>query len=213
MLGEWTPIDSQDARTTPLVHSKPDEPQIIDLVFQYQEQLRHLVLVYLDRNVFLEEFDMTGDIRTIPWKELFNAIETNLNHLVATDFVPGMEFTKIWRGGVEDSKFLDYTDVNRWFATIQLLYRFIQSLQVRYYETNAFYLGMNPDHQIIGIPQPPVWQRATRLRDAGQVLIGGRLAGTWGDSLDIDTMPTMGSNSLITSDSVYQALVNAGVFD
>jgi len=204
---DWTPIPREEAANTALTI------QIIELVFEYQDLLRGLVLEHLDRNVFLAEYDITGDIRTIPFKELLNAIETNLNHLVATDFTPGMEFTKIWRGGIADEKFLDYTDVNRWFATIQLLYRYIQSLQVRYYETNAYYLGMNPDHQIAGIPQPSVWQRKTQLQDAGLVLTGGNLAGTFGVSRDVDSDVTAGSGNFITSDGVYRALIEAGVFE
>jgi len=145
MTFEWAPIRREDAANTHL------SVQIIERVFEYQEQLRDLVHMHLDRNVFLVEYDLTGDIRTIPFRELFNAIETNLNHLVATNFVPGMEFTKIWRGGLADDQFLDYTDVNRWFETMYLLFRYIQSRQPRYLEANAFHLGMNPDHQIASI--------------------------------------------------------------
>ena len=143
----WIPIRREDAPNTYLTL------ELIEKVLDYQRRLRVMVLEHLDRNVFLIEPDLSRGIETIPYIELFNAIETNLNHLVATDFVPGMELTKTWQGGLSDDAFLDFRDVNRWFRTIRLLYRRIFDIGKRYPTTNFFYLGMNPDHQAAGIPQ------------------------------------------------------------
>ena len=143
----WDPIMRKDAHEVYLTL------EVIKLVFEYQRRLRRVVLEYLNRNVFLIEPDLSEGTKTIPYQELFNAIETNLRNLVAADMTIGMEFTKIWHGGLRDEKFLDYTDVNRWFETMQLLHRYIMSIQKRYYTANAFYLGMYPSHQAVGIPQ------------------------------------------------------------
>jgi hypothetical protein len=145
VIFDWEPIKKEDAARTKL------EISIMRLVFRYQEELRELVLKYLDRNVFLEYYDLSDDIKTIPYKELFNAVEHNLKNLVATNITPEMEFTKIWRGGLLDEKRIDYSDVNRWFKTIQLLNKYIISLQKRYLESGVFYCGVNPDFQVIGI--------------------------------------------------------------
>jgi microcystin-dependent protein len=46
------------------------------------------------------------------------------------------------------------------------------------------------------------YQGQTTAQDAGRVLTGGRSAGTFGESLAIDSEPTEGSNNLITSNAV-----------
>ncbi|MCL2171439.1 MAG: hypothetical protein FWB71_04740, partial [Defluviitaleaceae bacterium] len=71
--------------------------------------------------------------------------------LVAADITPMMEFTKIWRGGLSDIKFLDYTDVNRWFRTLQLLRDYIMTLTRRHFVAGTFRTGSNRYHQMIGI--------------------------------------------------------------
>lgn len=50
------------------------------------------------------------------------------------------------------------------------------------------------------------YQQQTTAADAGKVLIGGAMPGTFGTSRGIDNMPTHGSDNLITSDAVYSAI-------
>ena len=141
----WTPIKAEDAATTCL------NLWIINLALEYQKQLRDIVQEYLDRNVYLDEYDMSKGIETIPYRQLLNTIENNLRMLVATDITPDMEPMRFWYGGVRDEKFLDFADVNRWFETMNLLIRFINTMSIRYLETNVFYTGVDPDFQVIGI--------------------------------------------------------------
>jgi hypothetical protein len=141
----WRAIKPEDAATTTL------EVSILRLVFNYQRELQRLVLKYLDRNVFLMLPDLSEGMKIVYTREIFNAIEANLKSLVATDIQPAMEFTKIWYGGSRDEKLLDYTDVNRWFKTIQLLNNYIISLQRRYLESGAFACGVGADFQLLGI--------------------------------------------------------------
>jgi hypothetical protein len=49
------------------------------------------------------------------------------------------------------------------------------------------------------------YQAQTTAQDSGKVLTGGAAAGTFGRSLDIDTVPTQGSNNLISSGAMYAA--------
>jgi len=46
------------------------------------------------------------------------------------------------------------------------------------------------------------YQAQTTAQDTGKVLVGGATAGTFGQSIPIDTVPATGSNNLITSDAV-----------
>jgi hypothetical protein len=141
----WVPIKEEDARNTYL------EVWIIELALAYQKELQRLVLKYLDRNVFLELPDLSKGDRIVLTREIFNAVETNLKNLVATDVQPLMQFTKIWYGGIKDEKYLDYADVNRWFETINLLNKYIISLQKRYIEAGVPRCGKYLDFQTVGI--------------------------------------------------------------
>ena len=141
----WTPILAEDAADTKL------DLWIFHLAFEYQEELRLIVLEHLHRNVYLDTFDLSEGITTIPWKELFNTVENNLRMLVATNITPDMEPMRFWYGGVRDERFLDFADVNRWFRTMNLLIRYINTMSTRYLETGVFYVGGQPDHQAIGV--------------------------------------------------------------
>jgi len=141
----WTPIKPEDASTTSL------ELWIIELALEYQRKLKPIVLEYLHRNVFLETYNLNKGMKTIPYKELINVIENNLRMLVGTDVTHEMQAMVYWQGGLRDDKFLDYSDVNRWFETMNHLIWYINFMSPRYLETNVFYSGVNPDHQVIGI--------------------------------------------------------------
>jgi hypothetical protein len=54
------------------------------------------------------------------------------------------------------------------------------------------------------------FQEQTTAADAGKVLTGGAVAGTFGNSLEVDTVPTEGSNNLVTSNAVFEATQNSG---
>lgn len=130
----------------------------IRLVFQYQRELRLLILEHLMRNVFLIQPDLSDGEETIPYASLFNAIETNLRNLVATDIPQGMQvFNQIWRGWTMDERPLDYTDVNRWFLTIQLMNSLLLAMQPQNLTTRFFVLGYELPEQTIGI----TWQFPT----------------------------------------------------
>jgi len=57
------------------------------------------------------------------------------------------------------------------------------------------------------------YQQQSTTADSGKVLVGGTVAGTFGDSIPIDTTATAGSNNLITSDAVasYMNMLSAGM--
>lgn len=138
---DWEPITDRDYL----------ELWIFETVKEYQEQLRVLVLEHLGRNVILEEIDVSRGFRTIPFAEYINVVERNLRHLVGTDVPEYMTKTIDWHGGLLDDRRLDYTDVNRWFEIIRLLYELILTFQKRYLMTGTFYTGVNPDLQLLGL--------------------------------------------------------------
>ena len=128
---------------------------IISRVFEYQQILRQIILKYLYRNTFLDlpDFNTFGIDNSPPFRTLYNMVENNLRLLIATDIVWGIQLTKIWHGWTLDERPLDYTDINRWFQTLQLHLRYIKALQRRYFLTNTFLTGVPSLHQAIGIPQ------------------------------------------------------------
>lgn len=144
----WDDILPQDAATTPF------DIWIIDLVFEYQEIMREFVLEYLHRNVFLELPPYSIESTHMELLAVIRAIETNLRNLVGTDVTATMEFAKIWHGGTRDFAFFDFRDVNRWFRTIELLHRLLQSLQPQHLVTNFFRLGQEAVLQVIGVTEP-----------------------------------------------------------
>jgi hypothetical protein len=140
---EWTPIQEEDSGSA--FSMKP----IIELVFEYQTQLKDFVLQYIGRNVILEQWDLIAE--PLPFADRIGRIERNLRALVGTDITAGMIKTVDWHGELKDDRRLDFTDVNRWFEIINLMYKLIIILQQRYMVTGTFYTGQNPDFQILGI--------------------------------------------------------------
>jgi len=173
----WDPIRQEDAHRTHLT------VEIIQLILEYQRRLQQIVLEYLNHNVTLIEPDLSKGIETIPYNEMIDGIETNLRNLVSGHIVvPGMQRARRWHGGLWDERFLDYTDVNRWFETIRLMHRFILTNIDRQYTTNNSYLGMKPDHQVLGIPKQEEWKEffafaepPRRIRSSYIVLVDGVL--------------------------------------
>jgi hypothetical protein len=129
--------------------------EIFQLVFRYQQELRLLVLEHLHRNTFLELADLSEGETIIPPAEMFNMVETNLRNLVAADVPQGLEvFHGIWRGWTADERPPDFTDVNRWFRTIQLMNSLMLAVQPQFLTTNFFVLGAELPHQVQGITMP-----------------------------------------------------------
>lgn len=138
---EWTPVTENDYMSI----------EIIQLVWKYQQDMKDLVLRFIGRNVILEEVDTSMSFKTIPSADRINRIERNLMNLVGTDVPEDMVKTTEWHGMLRDNRRIDYTDVNRWFGTLQILYIFILRLQQRYLTTGTFHSGKFPDLQLLGV--------------------------------------------------------------
>ena len=97
-------------------------PELIDEVYYAQDGLRQLFMDLLSRPVALAQPDTSASVYTIPFPDLINTIERNLDALSANGYKPGnMKPSVSWLGELNDLRRLDYTDVNRWFESVELI--------------------------------------------------------------------------------------------
>jgi hypothetical protein len=138
----WEPISPEDKLTRP----------IIEHVFNHQKQVKDMVLAVFRRNVFLEEWDI--DKEPSPYPERINRIERNLEMLVGSIILDEPLKTIRWLGELNDIRRLDYTDVNRWFRMMELLYEISDSYKHWVRITGTFYCGDRADFQIAQFHYP-----------------------------------------------------------
>jgi len=80
---------------------------------------------------------------------LFNQIERNIDVLAGVTPPAGMPPTRIWRGGLLDVPFLDYTDVNRWFESLRLIRESLMGRGSDFRVTGTYAAGGNAIRQKI----------------------------------------------------------------
>lgn len=91
-------------------------------VWNHQLDLQNLFLLELQRLVVLTTPDTSAQEATIPFCSLINIIERNIDTFAAHGFRhPSMQNTVTWLGGLADTRRLDFTDVNRWFESVELI--------------------------------------------------------------------------------------------
>jgi len=73
------------------------------------------------RPVQLVQLDLSAGMATVPTAAFINIIERNLDRLAGAGRPAQMEATKTWLGEDRDAAWLDYRDVNRWFASLAVL--------------------------------------------------------------------------------------------
>ena len=123
----------------------------VALLDEYQKQIVPLIIEYLGRVVRLEEIELTAGFGTVPFADFINIIERNTRVIMGADTVTGMRPTVTWRGGFYDMRRLSYTDVNRWFHTLQLLHRVILGMIPTEFETGGWETGAHLEHQMMGV--------------------------------------------------------------
>ena len=142
---EWDHITHDELNTRFL------DFRVVKLLDEYQRQILPLILEYLDRAVTLEKIDLSEGFATIPFAEYINVIERNTRLIMGADTIAGMRPTVTWRGGFYDMRRLSYRDVNRWFHTLQLLYRLILGMIPTEFETGSWECGYHLEYQMIGV--------------------------------------------------------------
>lgn len=123
---------------------------IIDEVYRVQEELRLKMLELINRIVYITKPNTTAKTLTIPFPELINIIERNIDAFTIGGYMPSdMQPTVNWQGELFDLRRLDYTDVNRWFESIELLTELIESIETRSLITGTFATGNDRTRQLI----------------------------------------------------------------
>ena len=125
--------------------------QTVELIREWQINLRELIQEKIGRNVFLEPLEISRGYKTLNVLEIIRNIEENIKNLAATDIISGMQPTVFWRGDLLDVRRLDFNDVNRWFRTMYLLYLFAQHIKPYELITGTFHTGDELDLQSLGV--------------------------------------------------------------
>ena len=141
---EWKPIEVSELRERFL------DVETLERLWLYQNEIVRLILIYLGRTVHLEPFYI-GGVKQMPFAEVINIIERNNRLIVGADAVQGIMPIVVWRGGLLDHRRLSFLDVNRWFLTIELLYRHILGLMPTDFTTGDWETGDHLEFQSIGI--------------------------------------------------------------
>lgn len=136
---EWIPVTPEDFL----------EINILEKVYEHQQYLKELIFENLKQNIILTNIDLSNGIRTIPFPDLINKIEQNLEVLSINYKELGIPGTVEWLGGILDHRLLDYTDVNRWFKIMRLLEEMIIMIPQRIPVTGTFRTGVNRTRQIV----------------------------------------------------------------
>jgi hypothetical protein len=96
------------------------------------ERLRLLMREHFNRQIVFNSTNISAGIGTVPLPQLINALERNLDLLAQGGYGAGeMQPTKTWHGETNDTQRLDYTDVNRWIETVDLIDRVINGIVAR----------------------------------------------------------------------------------
>jgi len=125
-------------------------PELIGAAYGAQSDLRQLFEGLLSRAVTLAQPDVSAGIFTVPFPDLINIIERNIDALSANGYMPGdMQPTVEWQGELNDLRRLDYTDVNRWFESIELITGLAWAVSYRGLITGNYSTGSDRTRQII----------------------------------------------------------------
>jgi hypothetical protein len=123
---------------------------IIDAAYDAQNALRGLFADLLSRDIRLTKPNTGAGVFTIPFPDLINVIERNIDALSAGGYRPGdMAPTMNWQGELNDARRLDYTDVNRWFESAELITDLVWAIGARGLITGRFSTGDNRTRQIL----------------------------------------------------------------
>jgi len=123
---------------------------IFNEAYNNQMYVRQLFIDITKRIVELIEPDTSTGIATIPYPDLINIIERNIDTLIAGGYrPPNMQNTVDWLGEMNDFRRLSYLDVNRWFESLEQLEGLIYGIAYRSLLTGNFGTGNNRTRQII----------------------------------------------------------------
>ncbi len=123
---------------------------IIDEAYRAQDELRLLMLQLLSRIVTLSTPDTSKKELTIPFPNLINTIERNIDALSSGGYASSdMEPTVVWHGELNDLRRLSYLDVNRWFESIEKMTELVYSINYRGLVTGKFTTGNNRTRQAV----------------------------------------------------------------
>lgn len=123
---------------------------IINEAYRVQENLRLEMLELINRIVYITKPNTTAGILTMPFPELINIIERNIDAFTVGGYMPpDMQPTVDWKGEFFDMRRLSYIDVNRWFETIERISALIKSIESRALITGKFATGNDRMRQII----------------------------------------------------------------
>lgn len=124
--------------------------EIYNKAYAFQLSLQQLFMIALLRTVILAVTDTSEGTETIPFADLINIIERNIDRLVAGGYRPSlMQDTMTWLGERHDLRALDYTDINRWFESMEMIQELIESISSRALITGNYTTGSDKTRQII----------------------------------------------------------------
>ena len=124
--------------------------EIFNTAFAQQENVRDMFFNMLQRIVNIDIPDTSKNIKTIPFPALINIIEQNIDILASEGYRPiNMEDTIEWLGELKDERKFDYTDVNRWFESLELLEILIHGTVHRIPITGNFTTGSDRTRQVL----------------------------------------------------------------
>ena len=121
---------------------------IIDEAFRVQDELRILMFNFLSRIVTLVNPNTAAGTYTIPYPELINIIERNIDELAKGGYASSdMQPTVEWLGELNDVRRLSHLDVNRWFESVELITNLVYAVSYRGLITGNFSAGNNRTRQ------------------------------------------------------------------
>ncbi|MCL2855946.1 MAG: hypothetical protein FWE21_10105 [Defluviitaleaceae bacterium] len=68
-----------------------------------------------------DPLDLSKGIYTLPTADFINGIERRISQLAAQTPHLDLPAAKTWQGGADDAAWLNYNDVNRWFASLKTI--------------------------------------------------------------------------------------------
>jgi len=112
--------------------------EVMNFVLDGLAGVKRLLGEVFDVHVSLALCETPVEVGTVPFPKLINALERDLDKLAATGFDGGaMQERMTWYGEFFDRRRLDYTDVNRWLQSIELMNEVIASMAARWVRTSG----------------------------------------------------------------------------
>jgi hypothetical protein len=131
----------------------PDDFMSIAIIEAFNEKLAGAAALLKDAlgvDAGIAAPDVSQGVYAIPFASYVNRIENALVKLTAGGFYPaGMIPPTVWKGELEDERFLDFNDVNRWFDSLRQIEDLIRAAKARALITGNYFTGGDRTRQVL----------------------------------------------------------------